>query len=139
MGNKRQTSVWLDPDVDRYIQDNDINVTGLVNDSVHLMMRNESPEQLRKDEQEFLRRAASCRQRYESLENNGRKETIVENIRDDTRRQLLEEWVSGNRGDVVDDMLQINWLNGPKRVERVKRAGFKSPLECLEWIRNQGV
>ena len=128
--------MWLDDDVDLYIQNEGINVTGLVNDSVHLMMRNENPEQLRKDEQEFLRKAAYCRQRYESLESKGRKGTVVENIRDDTRKELLELWVIGNRCDIMDDMMHINWLNGPKNVDRVKRAGFGSPVECLEWLRD---
>lgn len=138
MSNRHQTSIWIDNDVYDYFKLHNVNVTNLVNESGYLMMRNENPDHLRRERADLLRRASEIDGLLQKLEDKGKKETIVENLQDASRKQLLLDWELGNRGDVMDDMLQLNWLNGPKRVERVKRAGFSSASECLEWLRDNG-
>lgn len=133
-----QTSVWLDKSVYEYFKSNNVNVTNLLNESGYLMMRNEDPEQLRREREDHLRRVSEIERFLSELEDRGRDESVAVNIREDSRQQILDAWDRGNRWDIISDDLNLSWLCGPRMVERVKRAGFKSPFECLDWLKSNG-
>ena len=136
---RHQTSVWIDEDVYKFFKLQNVNLTQLVNEMGLRMMRDESPEELKKEEQKHLRIAGECRQRLEMLERDGRGRSLVGNIQERAREELLKEFVDGGRVGRSDNN-NISWLTGPKRMERVALAGFYSPLECLEFMKeNNGV
>ena len=114
-----------------------VNLTQLVNEMGLRMMRDESPEELEREEKKFLRLASECKQKREMLERDGQGLSLVGTIQERAKVELLWEFVDGDRVGYGDGD-NISWLTGPKRMKRVALAGFYSPLECLEYLKNNG-
>lgn len=139
MGNRTQTSLWIENDLYFLVKNNDLNLTKWVNDNLRRFFSVSSVEEVEKKIQDRKNEVLILEEKLLNLKKEGTAETKEEAIEEDTWKKLKDLYRE-RRDHVNNYKSNVAWIEGPNNKARCRILQLQ-PEEVLkkleEWYFNE--
>lgn len=129
-GDKVQTSLWLDRDVKRLIEDEGLNLSRWVNKNILISLSVEHEDEILKKIKEHEGSIKTLKSRLEALQSRKKEGSRVDSVKEQALDELREYFLPlAERGASRD--AKLGWIMVPKKIARCKLLG-KTVDEMLD-------
>lgn len=125
-----QTSLWLDRDVKRLIEDEGLNLTKWVNENILLSLSVEQEDDILEKISNHEMSIKTLQSRLKAVQSRGREGKMTDSVKKQALDELREYFSHVARGGATRED-KLRWIMVPKRVARCKILG-KTVEEMLD-------
>jgi hypothetical protein len=129
METGRRTTVYLEADVSKMLQLQDINVSKTINDLLRSYLRIDDAGQVKTEIKEHQSKILVLEKRLKRMHKDGSDETRMNGLKKETWEQL-KGYYDARRGQGVNNAMDEDWILTPKNQQRCMVMG-KDPLVVL--------
>jgi hypothetical protein len=119
MGNRTQTSLWIENDLYFLVKNNDLNLTKWVNDNLRRYFSVSSVEEVKKKIQDKKNEVLILEEKLLNLKKEGKAATKEEAVEEETWKKLKELYKE-RRDHVNSFRANAAWISGPNNKERCR-------------------
>ena len=135
MREKVQTSLWLDLDVKRLVENNGLNLSRWVNENLRRFFAVSSIEEIDEKISKLKNEIAILQERRKKLIEEGAAET-VEDALQERAWKILQDRYKIRREQGIDQIFDREWITGKRQVDllaEIKTTPEKALKKLEEW------
>lgn len=121
-GDKVQTSLWLDRDVKRLIEDENLNLSKWVNENILISLSVEHEDQILEKIKGHEMSIKTLQSRLKTLQEREKDDGKIDSVKQQALRELREYYLPLAKGGATRERL-LQWMMVPKKIARCKLLG----------------